>query len=414
VGSLHEPPDLVFGDSTPFPYALDYIELVKGVVECGVGLLQAQRALEIANDQAAQLFEGCRREQERFDAMLDTLKLSMTAFMSSPSGRVAQLAGRVLDTTRGMIVAERGQISERAVEDRASAEAAADEARAAAYRTMEAFLLHHDVPPTGVAVRLLASEDRYGSQAALKTPFGVECAFSLLIPLKHEWARLKRVGQIQPGAEVQVPKGAGWGARSGAMRTVRLDKLFLSEVLVGSNRVVLWLRRNPTSGPGQRLEILAAAAPRATVQELNEHGQPAAGQPIELSGEDFQRALQLSTRVIQSTADLSVYREAMTAASFEGQPLRELDEPKQLCARLLEVVTPVVREIVRRSGAPGELMLRRNLGQGRREELYVTKAELNERVMTLPPVLRALFDPLQLATGPRSARAPQPSASHPL
>ena len=44
----------------------------------------------------------------------------------------------------------------------------------------------------------------------------------------------------------------------------------------------------------------------------------------------------------------------------------------------------------------------------RRDEVYVTKAELLERVMTLAPPLRAVFDPLEL-DAPRSPRAPEPS-----
>jgi hypothetical protein len=73
------------------------------------------------------------------------------------------------------------------------------------------------------------------------------------------------------------------------------------------------------------------------------------------------------------------------------------------------VLAPIVQEIARRSGAPGELVLRRDLGEGRREEIYITKAELNEKVVTLPVTLRPVFDPFELSEGPRSPRAPAPS-----
>jgi hypothetical protein len=73
------------------------------------------------------------------------------------------------------------------------------------------------------------------------------------------------------------------------------------------------------------------------------------------------------------------------------------------------VLAPVVQEIGRRSGAPGELVLRRDAGEGRREEIYITKAELHEKVYSLPQALRGVFDPFELSDGPRSPRAPAPS-----
>ena len=66
----------------------------------------------------------------------------------------------------------------------------------------------------------------------------------------------------------------------------------------------------------------------------------------------------------------------MTTATFDGKPLREIEEPAAIATKLINVLAPMVQEIARRSGAPGELVLRRDLGEGRREEIYITKAEL--------------------------------------
>jgi hypothetical protein len=119
--------------------------------------------------------------------------------------------------------------------------------------------------------------------------------------------------------------------------------------------------------------------------------------------------MRLWNRVVESTHDLAMRRQMMTNATFDGKPLREIDEPQAIANKLVNVLAPVVQEIARRSGAPGELVLRRDLGEGRREEIYITKAELHEKVMTLPATLRPMFDPFELSEGPRSPRAPAPS-----
>jgi hypothetical protein len=70
-------------------------------------------------------------------------------------------------------------------------------------------------------------------------------------------------------------------------------------------------------------------------------------------------------------------------------------------------------EIARRSGAPGELVLRRDVGDGRREEIYVTKAELWERLLVLPPERRMAFTALGL-TPPAAPPVEAPPSSHPV
>jgi hypothetical protein len=78
--------------------------------------------------------------------------------------------------------------------------------------------------------------------------------------------------------------------------------------------------------------------------------------------------------------------------------------------RIVKLLAPIVREIARRSEAPGELVLRRDVRAGRRDEVYITTAELREKVLALPPLLRGTFDPFEL-DGARSPRAPAPSVS---
>jgi hypothetical protein len=183
----------------------------------------------------------------------------------------------------------------------------------------------------------------------------------------------------------------------------------VTEVAIGEERSLITLRRGPRSGPGFQLEVQQEQAPKATLRKIGDDGTPTADPIIALSGEDAMHALRLWTRVVDSAGDLAMRRQAMSSATFDDKPLREHDEPQAIATKLINVLAPVVQEIARRSGAPGELVLRRDLGQGRREEIYITKAELHEKVMTLPPSLRPVFDPFELSEGPRSPRAPAPS-----
>jgi hypothetical protein len=400
----------VYGDSTTFPYDFNFIELIRHAVECGVALLQAEHNISTAHDRSGDADQMRRAERARLDAMSDAIRLTMTAFTSSKSERLQRSASRILETSRGVIEAEiaalEGMVSTQQSNTRAAVEHACEEA----YRAVEAFILRHDLPGTGLALRLLARDETYNAHALVQTPFGIEAVFALFIPPAHDWGRLRRVAELSAGTELHLPMESGWFSKSVKLQPVKLDKLVVTEVAITAERSMISLRRGARSGTGYQLLVdTAEQTPRCSLKRLGEDGQPTADPLLELYGDDAVHAHRLWSRVVETTHDLALRRQAMTSGSFDGTSLREHESPKDICIRMVNVLAPVVQEIARRSGAPGELVLRRDVGDGRREEIYITKAELHERIMTLPPEMRGVFDSFELSDGPRSPRAPAPS-----
>ena len=404
--------EIVYGDSTPFPYGVDFIELVRAAIACGVELCNAQHQIDIALERSESAIESARRDRQRLDAMVDSVRLSMTAFLGSSSHLVVNAASKILETTQAFIEQERSTLTDRQSAYGASTEATLDDARANAYRAVGAFLLRHDLPETRLGLHLLAGNENYGAQAQVMTPFGIDGRFALSIPIDHAWGRPRRVSQLANNVRVDLPEQVGWLAKRTEMQSTRLDSLFVSELVVGAGRTMLVLRKQPRGGSGVRLDIVDGSEARVTALRLDDAGQPLnAGAPDDLHGEGMIQVLRLQARIVETVCDLALKREEMTSATFEHQPLREHDEPRAVCKNLVDVLAPVVREIGRRSGAPGELVLRRSIGGGRREEVYITKAELLDLVAGLPASQRAVFDPFELARGPRSPRAPLSSAN---
>src|SRR5579864_2347896 len=96
----------VYGDSTPFPYDINFIELIRGAVECGCVLQGSQHAIAQAADQSGNLEQVRKQERGRLDAMSDAVKLTLTAFLSSSSERMVGTASRVLEGAKSAIESE--------------------------------------------------------------------------------------------------------------------------------------------------------------------------------------------------------------------------------------------------------------------------------------------------------------------
>ena len=387
----------VYGDSTPFPYDVDFIELIRAVVQCGATLLASQQAITQSTARIAAADQTRKSERARMDRISEAVRQSMGAYVSSGPERQTRAAARIVDTARGVVEGELASIESTAEAEFARHRGAIESARGDGFRALEAFLRKHDVPGSEVALRLAAGAEAYAADAVVTTPFGVEAKFELVVPSAHAWNRPLKVGEIASGTEVHVPQESGFFSKRIDLKPVKLDRLYVSEVTASSNGSQMVLRKGAQSGGGYQLEVLSDVTHRAILRELDDEGAIKEGaQPLSLTDDDGDRVFRLWNSILATTEDLLKRRASMVRATFDGHPLLELDEPRGLVQRMVDTLAPTVREIERRSGTPRELVLRRDLGEGRRQESYIKKSELLELVSPLPADLRKVFNPFEL------------------
>ncbi|HEY2511414.1 MAG TPA: hypothetical protein VGI39_11185 [Polyangiaceae bacterium] len=399
----------VYGDSTPFPYPGTFIETVRHAVDCGVALVTAQHVLQRSTQRVSDIDRAKQLERARLEAMNQSLRRTLAIEMAPSAERLVRAGTRILEASRVAIESEIVMLESLASAEIARSRKTCDEARMLSRRAVEKFLLQHELPGSEVALRLSAQEERYSAEAQVATPFGVDATFELQVPEAHEWGRPRRVGDLNPGTEVHLPQESGLFFKKTAVQPVKLDRLFVASLRIGGTRGVLTLRKQPTSGAGFKFDFDASGErTRVLIARLGEDGSEILDPAEPLAGDDAVHVLRLWQRVLDSTGELHERRQAMTRAVFDGHPIAELDEPQLIAERLVKLLAPIVREIAARSGASGELVLRRDVRAGRRDEIYITKAELHEKVLTLPPGLRGVFDSFELDS-PRSPRAPAPS-----
>ena len=374
-------PRILFGDSTPFPFGIDFLNALRAVVDCCAAMLASQHAIDQALKRSAQVEEGLKGERWRLDSLLEAVQKAAAPFAGAHQS-VTTSAADVMVATRAIVDRERTAVERRWSGELQQAERILDDACGQAYQALEALLLRYTPPESGVSWRIVADADGYDAQVRIGTRFGLQAQFGVALPEGHTWGKLRRTADLAPGLTLRVPK------------SLRLDKLFVSEAVVEPERVSLWLRRSPRTGTGVRVSVTGETE-EAEVQLLDDLGQPQ-GDVYELDDDDRDPPFRLASALVDATFDLALRRQLMTGAALDGNTLRGRFEPREVCARLVAAYAPIVCEISRRSGAPTELMLRRDVGGGRREAVFVTRAELRGRLARIPSSLRAIFDPFEL------------------
>ncbi len=401
----------LYGDSTTFPYDVDYIDLTRHGVECAMQLLSAQHAIGSALAREESQSQGRNVDRARLIGMAEAIEGALTPFLNAESEQLVRAAARALQAAKAALDDERAEGDRRANESATHAQHVIQRASESAHRALETFLSRHDVPETELGLTLsCAGEQGYGGEIAIRSPFGIRATFALRTGAEHGWVRARRVGELAPGLEIHVPQHSGWISKRVELAPVKLDRLFFHSVRVAGAELELMLTKTASGGSGYRISVDLRGARGVLATPLNDNGLADADPPLTLDGEDGARMLELSQRVLESVQGLTALRGSMRSVSLDDQPLEQVEWPETAAHRLLAELAPVVLEISRRSGAPGELVLRRDVGGGRREEIYVTKAELWERLLVLPPERRAAFGALGLSAPTLTVAEPPPAS----
>lgn len=399
----------VYGDSTPFPYDLDYIDLLRGAVDCGVHLLSAQHAIDTASQRNEEVRERHRNEQDHLSNVELRVRSALAESATHEAQAVVSLASRILRESSQSVEEEVRNLKSETLNTLTLNDKIMTHAREAACRAVETLLLEHDIPESSLCLTLTGHDHRYRAQIVMNTPFGVSAVCKLKLPENHNWNQSVRVTSLCPGISLYLPRRKGWFRQGTSLRATNLDRLFVTEVTLDETHSLLTLRKAPDGGPGFRIGIAYEQDPRAVVSRIAQDGTLNANDAITLGGKDNAAALRLMRKVGESTRDLVRFRSATSSIVFDNQPLVGVAEPGAVARRLIAAMSPIARETARRSGAPGELVVRRNLGGGRREELYVTKDELFEKTQILPPAFQAEFSPLGIVSH-LPLPPPQPAA----
>jgi hypothetical protein len=116
----------------------------------------------------------------------------------------------------------------------------------------------------------------------------------------------------------------------------------------------------------------------------------------------------LAERAANALKDL-INRRTLIELALSGTAIEDLDDPRAVPMELLAMLTPLSRSIRDKSRMSGELVLKRDIGDGRREELFVPRATLAQQFARLPDEYRRPFEDMGI-----TAEETQPAITLPV
>jgi hypothetical protein len=414
----------LFADCTPFPLPQNFLATICAGTDACVTILRAD---DLVNECAALVLEAEERASRELAQIAGVATRMEGAFgadeVTPPSvrpvrGTVTPRTGErvseiVLARIREQALATMEQARSEVVaqKDARIAASIAKAPRSHLLPALSTFLSSYELPETAWGIRWNAATSTSETYAELyaRTPFGLDGKFDLRIPHEHCFARAPALGLLGIDATIALTQKP-W-LRKARPTAVPLTDLFVTQVTLTPERASLRLSSHARK-PSHGIEFVftGESSQIVTATRVDKAGYPLADGE-RLGSSDSAVLHQVWATVTTHIGQLVAYRTRMTAATLGGVQVGEIPRPEVVAHAIIRALAPYVREIARRTPTPRELALKRELGDGCREELFIGYDTVLERIGVLEPNRRPAFDAFGLATARAEVRSDPPPAN---
>lgn len=385
----------LYGDSTPSDLNTNFIELLKRAVDASVAIVRVDLSLCEGRERRAAREARNDAELVALEAVVDAVGKSLESVsreQATPASRLADSIGRwALEAARTERDKARGSLAA----DLAAIDEEASKLRAECVKALEALVLRHDLPDAESSWHV----GKNGARLSQTTPYGLAVSLTLDLPDSSPLSHDLRVDRLLEGVEISAPEAGGVFRKQVRLVPHKLGKHHVVDVLVTPAVTRLELRE--TLEPGAHGFDVEIRGGKLSVTRLAKDGET----PIsEATDAEVAKFVELDGKVRAAVAELAG-RKSLVEAKLDGQPVVTLERPILVVERLVAAMAPTVAEIAKHSLTPGEFVLKRMLGDDRREEIFVSARELKAKLESLPESSRSVFAPLGLAEPARVAPA---------
>ncbi len=394
----------LYGDSTPSSIDIDYVDFAQRMLDLCAELVTREEAMlriEAERDDAERANEAsAARLRDVATLVRDALApVSEDDDGDSTAARCATAIERAAtDQVREELDRERShlQATLQKLEDRAQLE------RDACVSALEALLLHWDLPDTTWEVGVVLEGETYTAVLSGTTPYGASTIVELCTHTSDTFDKIQRVGHLAPGLDLHAPQSGGWLRKSVKVAPQHIAKHCVTALTCSAGHIRLELRAQPDGeGGGYDVDVDRKNA----VVRVFQVGKDSDRREFDPITKDVEPLVSFAEQLANAASALRADRRAVLEASFAGAPLAECPRPTELVRRFVAAMAPVITEMAAHSLSPGELVLRKPIADGRREEIFVSKRALGDKLASLPTERHDLFDALELDIQPPPARA---------
>ncbi len=390
-----------FGDATPFPLEENFIDTLLAATDAVAALFRADAAAEVKRQEAEAAGREARAELERLGNIAHAIEQALRpalgpgrALSASEQAalKIAQSAASIIKQQRAAVEKRRDAAQHRLLELEPSDEVVA---------AVGELLLRHQLPRTSWSIHWVWSCETGASTCTLRSQTAgaeLDAEYRAALPPESRWAQAVKVADLEPQLAIELQRETGWLKKHPRMRAESLDRMWITQADLSAQQASFVLRRHARKPSEGYLIVMRADDQTLPTLTRVDAGGAVDGRPLTLGGDAGMALSRLWRHIEQGMSGLRHLRSSLVKASQAGDPIERTSELRRVGEAILDTVAPIIREMRLRSRVPGELILKRDLGDGKREELFVPRREIEERFADLPDSYRRYFEAVGLSS----------------
>jgi len=395
----------LYGDSVPFPPQYDFLAALE--VFCAqaarvVRLDAETRALRTAAEEGAITRNRGVEELDAFhreavgalkDGARDSLQVAVREYVQ----QLSELAQRIVDEARRVAI----QTSDR---DQQATRSECGRRRLESREALEKLLIAVRLPVQETHITMALDQGANALSGVFTHEGGLVASFTLAGDDVDDWRVPRHVKDFAQDVTMPVGVKRSLFKRSVTSETITLDDFVLGGFDLRDDRAELRLRKKAES-----LDSLVFIMHRVDDKLSAEVHHPddveaESGLPAVLDHASALEVERLWQQLRSACGTLLARKKRLVSLSLGGADVTEQDLGTKVVALIVAAIAPTVGEVARRSPNAHELSLKVENDSGRREEIYLRKAQLVSSLSSVTPKERGVFDPLGLiASGPRES-----------
>jgi len=279
---------------------------------------------------------------------------------------------------------------------RATAQAQIEEHRATIQRALNAFLLAQRFEVVRSRFRIRLEGGTYRAFAVCTLPRGLEVSYELAAHHLDEWQSPRKIRDLVGGEmELQVGMRKKFLKRDLTRELAHVEDHVIAAAELDDSHAEVRLKKKPEA----TVESMILSMSRVDGVVGTEIRRPAdrskeGDSTFPAVPSDAEKLETLWKELAKASARALDERVAVSTIRLDDEDVTDGGRIVELLERYVDLYAPVVTEISRRSPSPKELSLKLEHEDGRREEIYLRRAELVDLVESLEDEQMQVFAPL--------------------
>lgn len=397
----------LYGDSTPFPLSYDFL----GTLE--IFMASATRAVKLHDEAVSLEAKAAEQSQARIAGIgaLEKFHQVVMKAIADTANRVSHpsaldYAREVGDLAQRFVGEQQRQVSHANERDAQSTAREVGQRRIEAHAAIEDLFLRAELSLERATTRAVLQGAQYQTSATFVTAGNMTCGYQLRP--SAPWDAARKVGDLAKGTSLKVAVKKSFFKGVVTAEPLAIDDYVISQVELAPGRATVCLRKKLTE-PDVLVLTLVDAGPSKLATVEHPGNVDAEALSPELDAQDTERLARLVGAIGDSLRGLHGQKERLVELRLDDKDAMGGALVIELVERFVTLFAPTVAEIARRSPNDAELSLKREHDGGRREEVYLRKADLVDKLQPLWAHGRQVFAPLGLdGWVPNMTMAPPP------